>query len=118
MDLANIQVERPDVGTTNYNKLNTDSLLLDMEDRFANGGIRNVHEFLRLLDQHKNDKARIKVLKEQPLFERAMNFRLLEAEANLKERDLKDVLTDYVRENGEVRAIHIVRKRIDKSGHG
>ena len=92
MELANVQVVRPEIGTPDYDKLNTNNLLLDMEDRFANGGIRNVHEFLRLLDQHRNHRARIKVLKEMPLFERAMNFRLIEAEANLKARDLKDVL--------------------------
>ena len=83
LELAKALLIRPDLGTVEYDKLKADDLLLDMEDRFTNGGVRCLHDYLCLLKKHKNDKARIKVLREQQLFERAMNFCLVEAEANL-----------------------------------
>ena len=70
------------------------------------------------MKEHKNDKARIKVLREYVLFERAINFCLAEAEANLKARDLKDILKDYINEFAEERDVRIIRERIENSGHG
>jgi hypothetical protein len=76
-----------------------------MEDRFVNGGIRCLNDFIRLLKMHKNDTARIKVMRERALFETAINFCLVEAEANLKKRDLREILKDFVKENNDSRKI-------------
>ena len=54
---------------------------------------------------HKNDTARIKVMRERALFETAINFCLVEAEANLKKRDLREILKDFVKENNDSRKI-------------
>ena len=67
-----------------------------MEEKFTNGEIRSLHEYIRLLKTNGNDKARWKILREHALFERAMNFCLTEAEANLKSRNLIDILKDFV----------------------
>ena len=60
--------------------------MLDMEERFKSGEIRCLNDFIRILDSGKNDKARIRVFEKYAIFEMAMNFRLSEAEANLKRR--------------------------------
>ena len=90
------KVKRPAVGTVEFDKLDTDLLVLDMEEKFQNGEVRSLHEFIRLLKTNNNDKARLKVLREHALFERAINFCLTEAEANLKSRNLIDILKDFV----------------------
>jgi hypothetical protein len=117
LELAKAIMLRPDIGTVEFDKLKADDLLLDLEDRFAGGGVRSLHDYLCLLKKHKNDKARIKVLREQQLFERAMNFCLVEAEANLKHRSLQDILRDYVKEQIDGEEIRAVKKRINNSGH-
>ena len=88
-----------------------------MEEKFVNGEIRSLHDFIRHLKTNNNDKARLKILREHTLFERAINFCLTEAEANLKSRNLIDILKDFVKENPIGYEFRAIKRRIDNSGH-
>lgn len=90
-----------------------DDLILDMESRFTNGQIRSLTEYISLLKEHKNDGARIKVMREYALFDRCMNYCLVDAETNLKARELKNILKDYVKEYPAERNILSIRERIN-----
>ena len=70
-----------------------------MRDRFRNGEIRDLSEFKQLLQDNNRDKAYYKILKNQAIFERAMNDCLVERESNLEHRDLIEVFKDYIKEH-------------------
>ena len=69
-----------------------------MEKRFENGEIRTYANFMSLLRTHAVHKARLKVLKEQNLFERALAFCLIQADKNLVHKKLDDILNNFLKE--------------------
>jgi len=73
----------PKIGTIEYNTLKPNKLILDMENRFKNGEIRKLSDYVKLLKDHECNEARMKTLEKYPLFERAMNFCMVDAEKNL-----------------------------------
>ena len=71
-----------------------------MEKWFFECEIRDVGDFVHLLKTHKNDSARMRVLRDHHLFERAMGYCLIENEKNLKSRDLKELLREFINDHG------------------
>lgn len=88
-----------------------------MEKRFETGEIRKLPDYVGLLKERECHQARVKVLEKYVLFERSMNFCLVEAEKNLLHRDILEILGDFVKEDSQRRNIFEVRDRIAKSGH-
>ena len=88
-----------------------------MEKRFTNGEIRKLSEYIILLKDHKNDRARLKVMREYALFERDFNFFLAEAEANLQSKELKEILFDFIKDYPDEYDMESVIARIEDSGH-
>ena len=88
-----------------------------MEKRFKRGEIRKLSEFIFLLNEHKNDKARLKVMREYALYERDLNFFIAEAEANLQSKDLIEILCDFVKDMVDHMDFETAITRINKSGH-
>ena len=56
------------LGTYYFDILEVDHLILDMEQRYREGEILSVFDYKALLYKHKNDQARIKVLRNENLF--------------------------------------------------
>ena len=82
----------PNIGTMDFNKLKVQMLILDMEKRFESGDIRKLADYIGLLKLHACNEARVKLLEKYSLFERAMNYCLVEAERNLAHRNMREIL--------------------------
>ena len=87
-----------DVGTLEFDELNKEDLLLDMERRFEKGEIRSYDQYVNMLYESNNKKARIILMNHKKLFELAMNFCLSRNEANIKKRELSEVLKEFIDE--------------------
>ena len=82
----------PNIGTMDFNRLKVQTLILDMEKKFESGDIRKLADYIGLLKLHACNDARVKLLEKYSLFERAMNYCLVDAERNLAHRDMKEIL--------------------------
>ena len=71
------------MGEKAYDKLSPDDLLLDMEDKFWDGKIKSTFDFICLLEEHQNHRAKIKVQRDSVVFEKCLNTQIAKAEAKL-----------------------------------
>ena len=70
-----------------------------MEKRFETGEIRKLADYIGLLKERECHLARVKVLEKYILFERSMNFCLVESEKNLMHRDIIDILREFLKDD-------------------
>ena len=88
-----------------------------MEKRYIEGEILSVFDYRKLLKQHASDKARIKVMRNQKLFEFAIDDQKKFSKHYLQQRGLTDILTSFVFSNHRTRSSDEVKKRIESAGH-
>ena len=88
-----------------------------MEKRYREGDILSVLDYEALLFKHASDKARIKVMKNQKLFELAIDKQKKFSKHYLQTRGLSDILISFVFSNGRTRSSDEVKERIEGAGH-
>ena len=71
--LTDTYKKRPELGGAAFDKLSPDDLILDMKERFWKGQIRSLFAYICLLEEHKNDRAMIKVQRDRLVFEACLN---------------------------------------------
>ena len=88
-----------------------------MENRFAEGEIRTVDDYIELLKQYGRDTASHKVFRKYHLFELAISFCLLEMSDKLIHPNLKEVVEEYLSESTVETNITEVKAKIEQAGH-
>ena len=105
------------IGTPDFDRLRDVDLVVDMEQRFDQGEIRSLDDYMDLLHTSGNQLARVNMMKNLFLFERSINFCLLRQESNQIGRQPTEVLEDYIGEHPSQKTIAQVKKAVRKSGH-
>ena len=88
-----------------------------MEKRYRDGEILSVFDYEALLFKHASGKARIKVMRNQKLFELAIDKQKKFSKHYLQQRYLPDILKSFVLSGQSKGTIVEIRKRIESSGH-